>query len=234
MGPKRRRDAQRDPHRSTDHVGARGAPRRRDARPSHADRRGRRDPHLRRLPRPGRTGGRRALGPGGPCRLGRLVATPDPHRHRRCSRSPCPGSERSRTPSSTSTASGRWGSPCARPARPSWSSPGRGGTPTSWPLRSARSPTAPRGPKSWSSTTGCPRGTRPRCPPPRKGRHRTTPPSAGSTTPRARRLTPRGSGTRTRRSSPAGGAWRKPSRCRRTTWAPSPSPSRTSPGPTTW
>jgi hypothetical protein len=210
--------------------------RRADATPDQpdADRRGRRDPHLRRVPRPGRAGGRRAVRRSGsaPARSSRGNSRPGSTPW--CSPSPCPGSGRSRTRSSTSTASGRWGSPCARPARPSWSSPGRGGTSTLRPLRSAPSPTPPRGRRSWSSTTGCPRGTRPPCPPPPKGRRRTTPPSAGSTTPRARRLTPRGSSTPTRRSSPAGGAWRRPSRCRRTTSAPSPSPSRTSPGPTTW
>jgi acyl-CoA synthetase (AMP-forming)/AMP-acid ligase II len=80
---------------------------------------------------------------------------------------------------------------------------------------------------------GLPEGDPTGLPPARRGRHPRTLPSAGSTTPRARRPTPRASSTRIRRSSPGGGAWRRPSRCRRTTWAPLHSPSRTSPGPTT-
>ena len=67
-------------------------------------------------------------------------------------------------------------------------------------------------------------------PPSRPRRHR----SAGSTTPRAARPTPRGCATPTRPSSPAAGAWPSPSTCRPTTWGRSPSPSPTSPVPTTW
>ena len=90
------------------------------------------------VPRPGRAGGRRprtawASAPArwspGSCRPG---STP--------SSSPLrwPGSARSRTRSSTSTASVRSASPCARPAPRSSSSPARGATPTT-----PRSPSGP-------------------------------------------------------------------------------------------
>ena len=120
----------------------------------------------------------------------------------------CPASARCRTRSSISTASGRSASHCARPAPPSSSSPAPGGTPTTrrWP--SVRSKAPPRKPGHPLHRRRPARG-RPRLParPPPGTAPERTPRSAGSTTPPARRPTPRACSTPTRPSSPAGGAW---------------------------
>ena len=98
------------------------------------------------VPRPGRAGRRRPPRHGRDDGLGRLVAAPDPHRHRRALHRARPASAPSRTRSSTSTASARSASRCARPAPRSSSSPAPGATSTSPPSPSAPSPTRRRAP----------------------------------------------------------------------------------------
>ena len=78
-------------------------------------------------------------------RTGRCRGSCPPASRRSCCRWRWPGWGWCRTPSSTSTASARWPSPCARPAPRSSSSPACGRTSTSspWPTRSAPGSTRP-------------------------------------------------------------------------------------------
>ena len=148
-GPGRRgHDHERDTHRRPHHVGAGRPPSPGVAGPPLAHRRGRRDGHLRPVPRPGRAGRRRPPrhGASRPARSSRGSSRPG-STPSSCP-SPWPVSAPSRTRSSTSTASGRWDSPSARPEPSSSSSPPRGAAPTSSPSPRARWPAPPPAPPS--------------------------------------------------------------------------------------
>ena len=156
----------------------------------------------------GPSGGRRALRRRGRARAASCPGSSPAASTRWCCRWPSAGWAPSRTPSSTSTASGRWGSPSARPG-PAVRRPRRvAGHRLRRPGRAGPRGRRPSRPELLVVDDGLPEGepVDARHRPPRAARP-TTPRSAGSTTRRAARPTPRGSATPTRPSSPAAGAW---------------------------